>query len=127
MFLSILGFIGKVLGSVNTIGSILSIFGVEIPEKVKAVVPLVSDLMRRAEEAKGDGQGPIKKAAVEAAANAFVSVMATASTGGQKETYEGITPEAVSSLIDGIASLANSFAEKPVFDDTQFETMKQGG
>ena len=72
--------------------------------------------------------GPLKKAAVEAGAIGFVEGMQVASTGGQKETWEKITPETVSVLIDTIATVANGISKvsggNQIFDDSQFEINK---
>ena len=128
IFTKALSFIKGILGGAGVITPILALFGVAFPPAAMAVIPLVIGLMGQAEEALGDGTGPVKKAAVEAGAVAFVEGMQTVSTGGQKETWESITPETVSVLIDTIATVANGISKvsggNPVFDDSQFEINK---
>ena len=128
IFTKALSFIKGILGSASVITPILALFGVAIPPAALAVVPMVLGLMNQAEEALGDGTGPLKKAAVEAGAIGFVEGMQVASTGGQKETWEKITPETVSVLIDTIATVANGISKvsggNQIFDDSQFDINK---
>lgn len=130
MFTKALSFIKTVLGSAGIFAPILAAFGVAIPPVAIAAVPLVVSLMTEAENALGDGTGPLKKAAVTNAANAFVDTMKTVSTGGQAETYQKFTPEIVDTLIDTIATVANGISKQtggnPVFDDSEWEKIKGG-
>lgn len=126
MFNKILGVLKSIFTNVPAIVPILGAFGVVVPPVAIAAVPLAIGLMEKAEEALGDGTGPLKKQAVQAGVNAFAGAMAEYSTGGQKETWQALTPEVVGTLIDGIAGVANALAEKPVFDNSAFENMKAG-
>jgi len=122
MFSKALSFIKSLIGSAGVIAPILTLFGVAIPPVAIAAAPLVINLMNEAENALGDGTGPLKKKAVTNAANAFVDTMKTVSTGGQADTYAKLTPEVVGTLVDTIAGVANNIAaqtgaSKPVFDD----------
>ena len=131
MFTNALRFIKGLLGSLGTVAPILGAFGVVFPPAAIAGIPIAIGLMTAAEEAFGDGSGPVKKAAVTAGLTAFTEAMANASTGGQKETWAAFTPEVVSATIDVIATTANQIAAVaggvPVFDDSVFERMKIGG
>ena len=128
MFTKALSFIKGILGSASIITPILALFGVAIPPVALAAVPIVTGLMNQAEDALGDGTGPLKKAAVEAGVLGFVEGMQNASTGGQKETWDKISPETVSALIDTIATVANGISKvsggSTVFDDSQFDLNK---
>ena len=84
IFTKALSFIKGILGSASVITPILALFGVAIPPAALAVVPMVLGLMNQAEEALGDGTGPLKKAAVEAGAIGFVD-----GAGSAKYSREG--------------------------------------
>jgi len=131
MFSKILGVFRTIFSAGAYLTPVLAAFGVVIPPVAIASVPLMTVLMDKAEEAFGDGSGPLKKAAVTEGITAFSSKMAELSTGGQKETWAALTPEVISATIDGLAGAANAIAKAtqaaPVFDDSQFELMKQGG
>ncbi len=128
IFTKALSFIKGILGSAGIITPILALFGVAVPPVALAAVPIVIGLMTKAEEALGDGTGPIKKAAVEAGVLGFADAMKEVSTGGQKETWEQITPEMISKLIDTVATVANGISKSSggsvIFDDSQFEINK---
>jgi hypothetical protein len=125
MFSKVLSFLKMVIGSAGVLAPVLAAFGVVIPPVAIAILPLMTDLMGHAEDAMPTaGSGAIKKAAVTAGVTGFVNSMAQLSTGGQKETYQKITSEMVSGLIDTVAAVANGIAQKPVFDDSAFEAMK---
>ncbi len=130
MFSKALGFIKTVLGSTGVLAPILALFGVAIPPAAIAAVPLAITMMDEAEKALGDGTGPLKKEAVTKGMVAFSEAMQTVSTGGQAETWQKVTPDVVSTLIDTVANVANGMAKAtdkaPVFDDSQFERMKAG-
>lgn len=122
--------IKMILLSLSGIAPLLTLFGVAIPPLAIAAVPATIALMGAAENALGDGTGPLKKQAVTAGMTAFAGTMQAASTGGQKETWDKFTPEVTGALIDTIAAVANSVAvasnSEPVFDDSVFEAMKAG-
>jgi len=131
MFSEILGVFRTIFSAGAYLTPIFAAFGVVIPPAAIAAVPLATILMDKAEEAMGDGQGALKKAAVTEGLTAFSSKMAELSTGGQKETWAALTPEVISATIDGLAGAANAIAKAtqvaPISDDSRFEIMKQGG
>lgn len=92
------------------------------------LVPIVIGLMTSAENAMGDGTGALKKAAVTAGVVGFTDSMKEISTGGQKETWEQITPDMVSGLIDTVATVANGISKvsggEIIFDDSRYEMSK---
>jgi hypothetical protein len=126
--MSFLNALKSLLSGAGLLTPILAMFGITIPPVALAVIPLVTTLMGKAEEALGDGTGALKKEAVTAAVVGFTDVMKTASTGGQAETWKEITPDMVSGLIDTVATVANNISKgtggEAVFDDTQFELNK---
>ena len=119
----------SLLSGAGLLTPVLALFGISIPPVALAIIPLVVGLMGKAEEAMGDGTGALKKEAVTAAVVGFTGVMKTASTGGQKETWEEITPVMVSGLIDTIATVANAVSKgtggDAVFDGSQFDFNRQ--
>lgn len=94
---------------------------IPIAGKILAALP---GLIDSAENAFGDGTGPIKKQYVMEGAEKIVATMSDLSTGGQKETWEQIAP-LTSTIIDGIVAGVNSLAGEVVIDDN-FEKMKEG-
>lgn len=130
MFQKALKVVKGILGTASVISPILALFGVTIPAAAITAIPAVISFMTAAEDALGDGTGPLKKKAVTEGMVAFSSAMATVSTGGQQETWKAITPDVISNTIDGVASVANAIAKASggniVFDDTVFENMKMG-
>lgn len=129
MFVKALGLIKSILGSAGFITPILAACGVAVPALIPALIPMIISLMSSAEEALGDGTGALKKAAVTAGTIAFADNMKTLSTGGQKETWENVTPDMVGVLVDSIATVANEISEisggNAVFDDTdEWERVK---
>lgn len=107
-FVSALGKIKAILSSLMGIAPILSLFGVAVPQAAVVGVPAMVALMNAAEDALGDGTGPLKKQAVTNGMVAFTETMKQVSTGGQKETWEQFTPELVGTAIDVIADVANT-------------------
>jgi hypothetical protein len=128
MFTKALSFIKSILGSAGLVAPILAACGVTVPTLIPTLIPMIISLMTSAEEALGDGTGPLKKVAVTAGAVAFVDNMKELSTGGQKETWSTITPDVVGVLVDSIATVANAVGETTgggmVFDDTEWERVK---
>lgn len=83
-------------------------------------------LITAAENAFGDGTGPIKKQYVMEGAEKIVQTMSDVSTGGQKETWNTLAP-LTSTIVDSIITAANGLSESPVFTDDNYEKMKAGG
>jgi hypothetical protein len=127
MFKKALAIIKGIITGAAIISPILSLFGVKIPQEAVAAVPATIALMDAAEEL-GSGTGALKKEAVMQGMSAFTSVMQTVSTGGQKETWDKVTPEVISKSIDVIAEIANNVSTvtggDPVFDDSVYEATK---
>jgi hypothetical protein len=117
MFTKALAVIKSVLGSSSVIAPILAAFGVAIPPAAVAAVPAAITLMTAAEEAFGDGTGPIKKAAVTEGLVAIAGGMQKVSTGGQAETWAKVTPDVISTTVDTIAAVANDIARQMDADD----------
>lgn len=128
MFTKALNFIKGLFGSAGVIAPILTLFGVAIPPVAIAAIPMAIGLMTAAEDALGDGTGAIKKSAVTAGVTAFADQIKAVSTGGQAETWNAMTPDVVSALIDTIATTANQIADAagsaPVFDETKWNETK---
>jgi hypothetical protein len=116
-FLKALDVITGILSGAGVLAPILAALGVAVPPAAVAAVPATVTMMKAAEEALGDGTGLLKKAAVTKGAVAFVEGMQEVSTGGQKETWERVTPEAVGATVDVIAGVANQIAEAFEVDD----------
>ena len=114
-FSSFLSGLEKVVcGLFPILGGVLTVVAPEavIPAEIVSALP---GLIGAVENAVGDGQGPIKKAAVMQGAQLIASDMIGASTGGQKATWEKCAP-AVSVLVDTIVTGIN--AVKPgTFDE----------
>lgn len=110
MFTKALNIIKGLLAGAGALAPILALFGVAVPPAAAAAIPATIGLMTAAEEALGDGTGPIKKEAVVAGMGAFTSVMQNVSTGGQKETWDKVTPEVISISIDTLSTVANNIA-----------------
>lgn len=124
MFTKALSIIKSVLGSTGVIAPILAAFGATIPGAAIAAVPAAITLMTAAEEAFGDGTGPIKKAAVTEGLVAIADGMQKVSTGGQAETWAKVTPDVIGTTVDTIAAVANDISEQmggsAVFDASTF-------
>jgi hypothetical protein len=126
--MSFLSALKSLLSGASLLTPLLALFGVVIPPVAIVAAPMIVKLMGIAEEAYGDGQGPLKKAAVTNFVSTAIADTASFSTGGQAETLAALTPELVSTLIDTVATVANSISKgtggEAVFDDTQFELNK---
>lgn len=116
------------LSGASLLTPLLALFGVALPPAAILAIPMVTKLMGIAEEAYGDGSGPLKKAAVTSFVNTAIVDTASFSTGGQAETLSKLTPDLVSTLIDTIATVSNSISKVSggdiVFDNSQFELNK---
>jgi len=88
------------------------------------VLTSLPGLIGAAENAFGDGTGPIKKQYVMEGAQKIVATMADISTGGQKETWEAIAPF-TDGVIDAIVLGVNTISDTPVFDDLSYQSMGQ--
>lgn len=101
-----------------------------MPQAAVVGVPAMVALMNAAEDALGDGTGPLKKQAVTNGMVAFTETMKQVSTGGQKETWEQFTPELVGTAIDVIADVANTVSietgGEAVFDVTGLDAKVLG-
>jgi hypothetical protein len=122
-FAKALNFLKGLIGSFGMLAPIIGAFGVVVPPAAIALAPVVITLMQKAEEALGDGTGPLKKAAVTDGVVAFATKMAEVSTGGQKDTWTAITPSVVSTTIDALAATANQISTSigsgnPIFDSS---------
>ena len=82
-----------------SIGSILGILGI-----VQTLLPMVIRVMNTVEQVLGAGTGTQKKEIVMGAAQYFLEGMTEVSTGGQKETWEGLAGP-MSMLIDALAAI----------------------
>lgn len=129
MFTKALNILKGLLAGAGTLAPILSLLGVAIPPVAVAAIPATIGLMTAAEEALGDGTGPLKKEAVVAGVQSFTNVMQTVSTGGQKETWDKVTPEVVTTMIDAVATAANGIAKElgsdPVFSEMDLRSSGQ--
>ena len=91
-----------------------------------ALVPIIVKLIGFAESFfTGAKQGDVKKSAVMGAAQAVVEGMTTASTGGQKETWQTIAP-LVGNIIDTSVAIVNAAGWTNITDDTVQDNMRQG-
>jgi hypothetical protein len=124
MFQKALNIIKTIFTTTGFFAPLLSLFGVTIPPVALSLAPVAVSLMTAAEDALGDGTGPLKKAAVTSGLVAFAGAMKEVSTGGQKETWNVITDESISTLIDTVATVANGISKTEVFDDSAYEQMK---
>lgn len=117
--------LGQVMqGVIPILSGIATFFFPEIPIAAKILAALPG-LIDSAENAFGDGTGPIKKAYVMDGAEKLVAAMGDISTGGQKDTWETIAPF-TSSIVDGIVAGVNSLAGEAVIDDSVLDNMKGG-
>lgn len=91
-----------------------------------SMAAMIVKLIGIAEEVyKGiSGKGSVKKASVVAATKEIVSDMVTVSTGGQKETWESISP-LVDTFIDAAVGVSNLVSPGSVTDE-DFEKAKAG-
>jgi hypothetical protein len=117
--------LGQVVkGIAPVLAGVASVFlpGIAIAPKILAALP---GLISSAENAFGDGTGPIKKQYVMEGAERIVATMTDVSTGGQKETWEAIAPLA-STIVDGIIA-GTKIIDEDLFDDYGItEQMKYG-
>jgi hypothetical protein len=120
------GLASVVCGLAPILGAVASIVfpgggaAVTIGTKVLGALP---GLINSAEQAFGDGSGPIKKQFVMEGAQKIVETMQNISTGGQKETWDAIAP-LTSTVVDGIVAAVNGLSDEPVFD--VYANMKNG-
>lgn len=131
MFTKVLGVIKGLFSSSGVIVPILAACGVAVPPLAIAVLPVITGLMTTAEEAYGSGTGPLKKSFVEQGAMQIVEGMKQVSTGGQKATWEGVTPEMVGGIVDVVAKVANTISTQTggevVIDDSKWIASRFGG
>ena len=92
-----------------------------------ALIPLVIKLVGFVETLFGEakGQGEVKKSTVLGATQAIVDGVASVSTGGQKETWEAISP-VVGSVVDAVVGIANVVGWEGITDDTVQDDMRNG-
>lgn len=115
--------LAPVLGAVATIVFPAGGAAVAIGTKIIGALP---GLITAAENAFGDGTGPVKKQYVMEGAEKIVATMADVSTGGQKETWEKLQPF-TSTIVDSIITAANGLSDQPIFVcDDNYDNMKQG-
>lgn len=132
MFTKVLGFLKTVFSSSGILLPILGACGVAVPPIAVAIIPVIAGLMAQAEDLFPEsGKGALKKATVTNMIMDIASTMKTQSTGGQKETWDSVTPEIVVAVIDTLANVANNVSVSTggdaIIDDSKWVAGRFGG